>query len=246
VTEAIAVERRHGACWITLRRPESLNAMNARMEDELFETIAAASADAGTRVVALRGAGPCFSAGHDVKAMGTRERPGSLTRALFELEKPVVASLHGYALGAALSLALACDLRLAARGAQLGMPFVGRGVVGGTWLLPRVVGLAAATRLLFLGDPVSGEEAERIGLVHRAVDDDALARETEALVARLAAAPTRAIGIMKRAMRESYGASVADGIASEITALERVRETRDYVEGRDAAREKRGPRFEGR
>src|SRR6266542_2589667 len=131
--ETLAVELRDGVQWVTLRRPDVLNAMNARMEDELLETLEAAAADPSVRVVVLRGAGPCFSAGHDAKAMGTRARPGSLFAAAMALEKPVVASLHGYALGASLQLALACDLRIAATDARLGFPFAKRGVVGATW-----------------------------------------------------------------------------------------------------------------
>jgi len=244
--ETLAVELRDGVQWVTLQRPAVLNAMNSRMEDELLEAFDAAAGDPAVRVVVLRGAGPCFSAGHDAKAMGQRARPGSLFAAALALEKPIVASLHGYALGASLQLALCCDLRIAAQDTRLAMPFAKRGVVGATWILPRVVGLATATRLLFLDDEVSGEEAERIGLVHRAVDPGDLAAETEELAQRLASAATRAIGIMKRAMHESYGMAAEAGLASQRAALDEVRKTSDYAEGLAASRERRAPRFEGR
>lgn len=242
----VSVEVRDGTQWITLRRPAVLNAMNSRMEDAVLAALEAAAMDAGVRAVALRGAGPCFSAGHDVRSMGRREREGSLPAAILRLEKPVVASLHGYVLGAALSLAVACDLRIAARTARLGMPFVQRGVVGGTYLLPRLIGIGRATPMLFLGEPIGGEEAERIGLVHRAVDDAQLEAVTAELVARLASLPTRAIGIMKRAMHESLSAGIEAGLASERGALTAARATEDYREGVQAARERRPPRFVGR
>ena len=244
--ETLSVEIREGVQWVTLQRPDALNAMTARMEDELLGAFENAAADPAVRVVVLRGAGPCFSAGHDARAMGTRAKPGSLPAAALALEKPIVASLHGFALGASLSLALCCDFRIAADSARLGMPFVRRGVVGATWLLPRLIGIAAAAELLLLDTELSGTDAARIGLVQRSVPADALAAETQRLAERLATSATRAIGIMKREMHESYGLPAEAGLARERAALNRVRTTADYAEGLAAARERRPPRFEGR
>ena len=185
--QSILFEKREGIGTITLNRPDQLNAINFEMIDGILEIIDEAAGDETVRVLVLKGAGRAFSAGDDLKGMGQSSRsiPGdSLTvqeegpfrvvKALRYLMKPVIASVHGYAMAAACELVLACDLIIAAEDARIGVPFVQRGLASGTYLIPLTVGYQKACELLFLGDWITGKEAERIGMINRALPADEL------------------------------------------------------------------------
>ena len=169
---------------------------------------------------------------------------------LFELPKPTIAVVQGFATGAGMNLALCCDFRIAASNARMNQAFITLGLVpdtGGTWTLPRLVGLAKATELMFFGDFIDGTEAERLGIVNRAVAAARIDEETAAWAKRLAAAPTRAIGQIKALLRTAYQNSfAAQAEAERLAQVELALETEDYHEGFRAFFEKLPPKFLGR
>ncbi|HET9476519.1 MAG TPA: enoyl-CoA hydratase-related protein, partial [Dehalococcoidia bacterium] len=220
-------ERRgDGIAWITLNRPESLNAMGGQLLPLLGQYLDDCVHDRSVRCVVLTGAGRAFCAGGDVKAMasggqvigteasepkslagmvqarveGLREQQRKTSGVLHTMPKPTIAAVNGHAVGAGLSLALACDVRIASENAKLGTVFrnVGfSGDFGGSWFLPRLVGIEMARKLYFTGEILTAEEAQRIGMVSKVVPHDQLEAETMALATQLAAGPTLAYARMK-------------------------------------------------
>ncbi|MSO58465.1 MAG: enoyl-CoA hydratase/isomerase family protein [Thermoleophilia bacterium] len=212
-------ERRGGALWLTLARPEKLNALDAAMVAALDSALDEAAADDEARVVVLRGAGRAFSAGYDLGEAppGPRSegewcaelaRDLSLTLKLATLEKPTVACVHGWCLGGALDLVLACDLVVASDDARFGIPEIRYGSGPVTLLLPFAIGEKHANELILTGDDVSAAEAHRLGLVNRVVPRERLEEETERLVGRIAPTPLEALRLTKRSLlaaREAMG-----------------------------------------
>lgn len=217
-----------GIAWVTLNRPRVLNALNTAMRDELWEVLLAVRDDPEVRVAIFRGAGTrAFCSGADVSEFGTapsyveaREARHlrDLWALMLSLEKPLIAAVHGYTLGAGLEMSLLCDLRLAAEGARLGTPEVSLGYIpsaGGTQTLPRVIRLGAALELILTGEPVDAAEAYRLGLVHRVVPWDRLYPEAEGWARRLLASPPPALGLAKRAVVRGLELSLEQGLALE-------------------------------
>jgi 2-(1,2-epoxy-1,2-dihydrophenyl)acetyl-CoA isomerase len=261
---AIRVESDGGVLTITLNRPDSFNAFNEQMCVELTAALRLAERDAGVRCLVITGAGRAFCSGQDlVEIKGhyadtdatpldfgnhLRSRYNPIATRLRTMEKPVLAAVNGIAAGAGASLAFAADMRIAARGASFMMAFINVGLVpdtGGTFTLQRLVGHGKAAELCFLGERVSAEEAGRIGLVNRVVDDGQLAEATRELAAKLAAMPTRAIGLTKRAMNRAWSASLEDQLEYEAFCQQTAGETADHREGVLAFIEKRRPAFKG-
>ncbi len=253
-----------GVLWITLGRPEQMNALTTAMRDEIVERLAAARSDAEVRAVVLTATGKGFCTGADLSRPAgagaepppigaTREvlRGGSqrLLRALWELEKPVLAAVNGTAAGLGAHLALACDLILAARSARFIEVFVRRGIAidaAGGFLLPRLLPLCRAKELVFFGDALDAEEAWRLGLVNRVVPDDELASVAREWALRLAAGPTFAIGISKRLLNRGTEVGLEASLEEEAYAQTIVAASDDAREGIAAFREKRKPVFRGR
>ncbi|MFI1969585.1 enoyl-CoA hydratase [Streptomyces cinnamoneus] len=253
-----------GVAWITLNRPQALNAIAADQREQLISSFSAASADPTVRAVVITGAGKGFCAGADLRgtqgptpaervpgdvARMIREGAQRLVSAVLDCEKPVIAAVNGTAAGLGAHLALACDLVLAAESARFIEVFVRRGLVpdgGGAYLLPRLVGPQRAKELMFFGDALSAAEAERFGLVNRVVADADLAEEAAAWAARLAQGPTRALALTKQLVNASLAADRAASFAAEATAQEINMMTTDAAEGVAAFRERRSPRFRGR
>jgi 2-(1,2-epoxy-1,2-dihydrophenyl)acetyl-CoA isomerase len=258
--DQIAVERTGATLKITLSRPDRLNALTQVMSDELVDAFTSARADPGVRAVLLTGAGRGFCAGQDLTEFQTTEGPpdieAHLERAyhklipiIVETPKPVICAVNGVAAGAGVSLAVACDVRIASETARFTQAFVKIGLVpdsGGTWLLPRVVGAAKALELSISGEMVDAEEALRIGLVSRVVAADALDKESLDYAAELAALPTAAIGEAKALIRDALAADLQTALRREAEAQSRMGRTHDFMEGVRAFTEKRDPRFEGR
>lgn len=256
--QAILYAAQHGVATITLNRPEVLNASGDRMMAEILEALQQAEHDDAVRVVVITGAGRAFCAGQDLKEVDgsaaglselLRRRYNPVILKIRDLPKPVIAAINGVAAGAGLSLALACDLRLASDKARLIEAFARIALVpdaGSTFFLPRLVGLARASELAFLGDEVSAAEAERLGLVNRVVPADDLAAATRALAQRLAAAPTRAIGLIKRALNHALEDGLEATLDYEASLQEIAAQGEDFPEGLAAFREKRPARFHGR
>jgi 2-(1,2-epoxy-1,2-dihydrophenyl)acetyl-CoA isomerase len=261
--EQITTERDGAVAVITLNRPEKLNALTQVMSDELVDAFQTVQGDDGLRAVILTGAGRGFCAGQDLTEFEEAYRGGSrpdieehLARTYHQLipvmvstPAPVIAGVNGVAAGAGLSLALACDVRVAHGDARFTQAFVKIGLVpdsGGTFLLPRVVGFAKAMELSITGDAIDAEEAHRIGLVSRVFPGEEFEDELRALGRRLAALPTTAIAETKTLLREAWSADLATALAAEATAQARMGATDDHLEGVMAFAQKREPTFQGR
>ncbi|WP_018111055.1 enoyl-CoA hydratase/isomerase family protein [Thermus igniterrae] len=250
-------EREGNVLLLTLNRPERLNALTGELLEALHEALEEAGADPGVRALLLTGAGRAFSAGQDLGEFGEEKpdyeahlrRYNRVVEAMSALEKPLVVAVNGPAAGAGMSLALWGDLRVAATGASFTTAFVNIGLVpdsGMSFLLPRLVGLAKAQELLLLSPRLSAEEALALGLVHKVVPGERLMEEALALARRLAEGPTRAYGLTKKLLLETYRLSLPEALGLEAILQGQAGRTADHEEGVRAFREKRPPRFQGR
>ncbi|MEU9986121.1 enoyl-CoA hydratase-related protein [Streptomyces sp. NPDC048045] len=260
--DAVRHEARGRVEYVTLDRPETLNALTPGDRDRLISLLEEASADPDVRAVVLTGTGRGFCAGADLRGGGGGgERvPGDVSRtlrlgaqrlvsAVLDCEKPVIAAVNGTAAGLGAHLALACDLVLAAESARFIEVFVRRGLVpdaGGAYLLPRLIGLHRAKELMFFGDALPAPEAERLGLVNRVVPDGELTKTAHAWAARLAAGPTRALALTKQLVNASLDVDRAAAFAAEAAAQEINMTTEDAREGLRAFAERREAGFRGR
>jgi enoyl-CoA hydratase/carnithine racemase len=245
---------------VVLNRPEKRNAFNGELVAATGEALLAAAADGSVRCVVIRGAGPMFSSGMDLGSLAAlSEAPEDLRafrRACLdawnlaeEMTKPTICVVHGACIGGAMELALACDLRVIAADALIGMPETRIGLipdVGGSSRLPSVVGLGRAKELVMTGKLIGGEEAERIGLANRVAPPDELDEAVQGLVDELLACAPVAIGLAKRVMDASAKPALAVTLELEVTAQERCAATADFAEGARAFKEKRQPEFSGR
>ncbi len=251
-------EQEAGVAIVTLNRPEVLNAFNDRMAEELLDALRRAERDPEVRCLVLTGAGRAFCSGQDLReragggfsyAQHVRARYVPVIAKIQALEKPVVAAVNGVAAGAGASLALACDLRVAAEEASLLQAFARIGLVpdsGATYFLPRMVGLAKAFELCYLAEPLPAPEAARLGLVNWVVPGAQVLAKAKEVAGRLAAGPTRAYGMAKRALYRNLRADLLDALDYEAMLQEAAGRTEDHREGVQAFLEKRPPRFVGR
>lgn len=258
--EHVKFEVSDDVATVTLDRPEQLNALSGTMRDDLHQAIAMALGRA--RVVVITGAGKAFCSGGDVKYMADLRREGDtetlrqlmesgrrVVELLRELPLPTVAAINGVAAGAGLSLALACDLRIASTEARLGATFSRVGLHpdwGGSFFLPRLVGTAVACEMIFTGRMLSAEEALRVGLVNRVVETDEFPDRVLDLVRELAAAPPQAVRFAKEAIYDAVGVSLDQMLDYEEEAQKACFESEDSLEGFTAFAEKRPPRFKGK
>ncbi len=256
--EALRVETQSGVRTITLDRPDVLNAMTETMGKELDEALREAERSTDVRCVVLTGAGRGFCSGQDLRepaaAAGVfrellRTRYNRIIHRMHAMEKPVVAAVNGVAAGAGCNLALAADLRVASDRATFIEVFARIGLVpdsGGTWFLPRLVGIGRALEMMMLADPVDAATAERIGLVNRVVPHDELMPRTMEWAVRLAQGPTRAYGLIKRGVMRNLSADLRGALEYEACLQEIAGRTDDHREGIAAFREKRPPAYRGR
>lgn len=257
--ETITVEIADEIATITLNRPERLNACPPKMADEIF---AATAALRNVRAVILTGAGRAFCSGADLAANAEERVIGGdaayialsqsfnpMMQALLRLPMPVVSAVNGPAAGIGASIALAADFVIAGESAYFLEAFVNIGLVpdgGASWMLPRLVGKAQATRMMMLGEKIGAAEAERIGLIYKAVADDALMGEAQALAARLAKGPTLALGLMKRTILDGLETDFNSTVQAEAEAQRRAGSSADAAEGTAAFLGKRKPEFKGK
>jgi enoyl-CoA hydratase/carnithine racemase len=247
---------------VTLDRPEARNALTLDMKRALLELIPALGADPAVGCLLLTGAGGAFCAGGDTKMMARDGQPPSpqerkeqlrwehqIPLALHTLEKPTLAALPGPAAGAGLSLALSCDLRMAARSAFITTSYVRLGLsgdYGASWFLTRLVGTARAREIFFTGDRLDAEECERLGIVNRVVADEQLEEQALALARRIAAGPPIALRFMKDTLNRALHEGLAAVLDLEAERMVESAGTEDYLEAVRAFQEKRSPRFRGR
>ncbi|MCH2486676.1 MAG: enoyl-CoA hydratase-related protein [Erythrobacter sp.] len=256
--ETITTAREGDVLTITLNRPDRLNACPPDMADEIFAAIRDLD---GARAVLITGAGRAFCSGADLAARGERAVGGgegaftSLNRhynpmvmTLASLPVPVISAVNGPAAGIGCSIALSADFVIAGSSAYFLQAFVNIGLVpdgGSSWMLPRLVGKAQATRMMMLGEKIPAEEAERIGLIYKSVADDALMDEAKALAAKLAGGPTVALGEMKQAIRRGLEADFSTTLQYEAEAQRVAGNSQDAMEGGMAFLQKRKPEFKG-
>lgn len=264
--ETLRLSHQGAVATVTLDRPQRLNAAPPQMFDELGSALKQLPA-LGARALVITGEGRAFCSGADLAGRGAEPAvtPGASSRgagaykaltehysptmlALSRLNIPVVAAVNGVAAGIGCSLALACDFVVAARSAYFLEAFVNIGLVpdgGATWMLPRLVGKARAVEMMLLGERIGADKAEAWGLIHKAVDDAELMPQAMALAERLAAGPTRALGLMRQGLARALEQSYAEALATEATHQMIAGDTADAREGSLAFLERRKAVFKG-
>ena len=260
--ENILFDITDGVATLTLNRPDKLNSFTQAMHDEVRHALHKVGADKSVRVFVLTGAGRGFCAGQDLsdRAVEPGARPvdlgdsveknyAPLVLALRALPMPVICAVNGVAAGAGANIALACDIVLAAKSASFVEVFCKLGLIpdtGGTYFLPRLVGNARAMGLAMLGEKLSAEKAEAWGLIWKAVPDEELAAETQAMARHFASAPTKGLAFTKQALYASPHNTLQQQLTLECGMMSELGRSDDYREGVAAFMEKRAPQFKGK
>jgi enoyl-CoA hydratase/carnithine racemase len=260
--QTVIVERQEGVVTLTLNRPDKMNAINGPMWRELIEVFDEVADRREDRVLVITGAGDGFCSGADLTDTGNTDNlqggvgtslrqmrvVGRAALRLHELPKPTIAAVNGVAAGAGCNLALGCDLIIASDCARFTEIFSKRGLnvdFGGSWVLPRLVGLHKAKELVFLADILDADEAERVGIVNRVVPHEELEKAVGELAARLAALPPLQLSVSKRLLNQSYSVSMADALEFEDVAQTMNFSSKDTAEAMLAFVQKREPKFTG-
>lgn len=254
--------KEEGVASITLNRPRALNALNREMIEGLLEAVKQTASDREVKVLLLRGSGRAFCLGADIsefRQAPEQSRRGNLEallaksqeiiRLLNGMPKPTVAVINGFATGLGLDLALACDLRIAADRAKLGEAFVSLGLIpdgGGTFFLPRLVGLAKAAEMIFTGEPLSAGEAERIGLINQVVPLPELEKSARQLAAKLARGPAGVIALAKQTLWKNLQGDLSSALKAEAESQKVCLQSQDHREAVQAFLERRTPLFQGK
>ncbi|MBI4619035.1 MAG: enoyl-CoA hydratase [Desulfobacterales bacterium] len=260
--EDIIFRKENRVATIVLNRPDSLNALGGSMREDIIDAIQDVKGDKNIGVLVITGAGRAFCAGGNIKEMEKMsvEIPlverrafvrGVSHRIITEirnLEKPVIASINGHAIGAGCNIALACDMRIASEKAKMGVGFINMGLVsdyGGLYFLPKLVGAAKALELYFTGDLIDAKEAERIGIVNKTVSPEELEKATYDLAGKIAKKAPIALGMIKEILYKGLNMDLVSELDLEANAQSICLKTEDHREGVRAFLEKREPMFKG-
>jgi 2-(1,2-epoxy-1,2-dihydrophenyl)acetyl-CoA isomerase len=260
--QTVKTEAVHGVLWITLNRPEKLNAFNEQMGADLLEAIKEAEKSQEVRCLVLTGEGRAFSVGEDLGSNMELYQSGKpihlgevlkrkynpIVQRLRKIEKPVVAAVNGVTAGAGLGLALACDVRAASDKASFHEAFIKVGLApdsGTSFWLTRILGLGRAMEVGLLGEPITASKALGMGLVNWVFPEDGFRAEVTKIAERLANGPTRAMGLTKRALNRAVVVDLDSSLEYEMYLQDIAGRTRDHVEGVKSFFEKREPSFTG-
>lgn len=257
-SETLKFEINAGVAVIRLNRPSVFNSFNREMALALQDALDECATNKEVRAIYLSAEGKAFCAGQDLQeaiAEGdpdiediVREHYNPIILKLREIEKPIVAAVNGVAAGAGANIALACDVVIAARSASFIQAFSKIGLIpdsGGTFMLPRLIGWQKASALMMLGEKISAERAEQMGMIFKVVDDETFAAESMATAQKLASMPTRGLGLTKRLLNQSFENDLSEQLEQEGVAQVEAANTYDYKEGVNAFLEKRKPEFKG-
>ena len=260
--ETVKNRSENGVYWISLNRPDKLNAFNEQMGNDLLEALKEGEKSPGARCLVLTGEGRAFSVGEDLNANKAAYETGKpvlfgevlkrkynpIVQRMRKMDKPIIAAVNGVTAGAGLGLALACDLRAASDKATFHEAFIKVGLVpdaGTSFWLPRIVGPGRAMEVGLLGEPIDAAKAMNIGLVNWVFPDDGFREGVSKLAERLAKGPTKAMGLTKRALNRAVVVDMDSALEYEMYLQDIAGRTRDHVEGVRAFFDKRDPRFTG-
>lgn len=261
MSEVVQYDVNGDVATITLNRPEALNALNGPLLKELAQYGADAANDKKVRAVIITGAGRAFSSGGDLRGVGTDDpldplrnveqlrKYEEISLLLAEMPKPTIAAINGVAAGAGFSIALSADFRIASQKAKFLTAFAKAGLTGdfgGTWLLERIVGTTKAKELYLLGNTITAQEAEALGIVNQVCVDEELIQEAQALAKKLAAGPTDAFARIKKNFAYGSKSSLTDLLAFEAGNMIAASKTEDFKNAVTAFFDKREPKFEGK
>ena len=248
-----------GVCTLALNRPEVYNSFNKSMALQLQAHLDDCAADPAVRVIVITGLGKAFCAGQDLAEATDPEGPGleTIVRDHYNpiilkirtIEKPVIAAVNGVAAGAGANIALACDITIAKESASFIQAFSKIGLIpdsGGTFFLPRLIGMQKALALMMTGDKVSAVEAEKLNMIYKVVEDDSFDEDIKAFSEKLALMPTKGLGLSKRAVNLGLFNSLEDQLDMEVIIQVEAGLTEDFTEGVDAFLQKRTPIFKGK
>lgn len=258
MADSILIEDKGAVRLITLNRPKAFNSFDRTMGKAFQEALDAAGNDDSVRCIVIKGEGRAFCAGQDLKEVTAPDAPNfkviveetynASIRRICSIKKPIIAAVNGVAAGAGANIALACDLTIATESASFIQAFSKIGLIpdsGGTWWLPRLVGMQRAKAMAFFGNKVSAAEAMDMGLIYKSVADDAFEAEVEKTSSKLAAMPTLALGLTKAAFHEGMNNDLDQQLATELEYQFIAAESNDYKEGVNSFLEKRAPEFKG-
>ena len=254
----IKSELSNGVLTLTMNRPDLLNSFNREMALDLQKELENASSNSEVRAIVITGEGRAFCAGQDLQEAISDEGPAIETIVkehynpiilkIREIEKPIIAKVNGVAAGAGANIALACDVVIATEKASFIQAFSQIGLIpdsGGTYFLPKLIGQAKATALMFTAEKISAEEAEKLGMIYKFVDHESLDEEVNKFAGKIAQMPTKALGLTKELVNASWNNSLKDQLNMEMDKQAEAGNSYDYKEGVNAFLEKRKPEFKG-
>lgn len=249
----------NGVCTITLNRPEVFNSFNKVMAIALQDALDDCASNDEVRAIVITGEGKAFCAGQDLAEATdpngpelqsiVRDHYNPIIERIRAIEKPVIAAVNGVAAGAGANIALACDLTIAKQSASFIQAFSKIGLIpdsGGTFFLPRIIGMQKALGLMMTGDKVTAEQADAMNLIYKVVADESFEDEVTKLAETLAKMPTRGLGLTKKAVNQSFSNDLSTQLAVEEELQTEAGQTEDFSEGVNAFLEKRKPEFKGR